>query len=305
MRPLSPLREELEAHGITFSAAGSNPLLMSGKLAGDDFSIPGDVSSQFISGMLFAMSLCGRGGSLRITSRLESAPYVDMTCDALALFGCKVTKSTDGYTVSVAKPVAPDESISVEGDWSNAAFPLAAAAMGGMVTVTGVYRGSRQGDRAIVALLERFGAVVDQTDTSVTVRHAPLRGIRIDATQIPDLVPILATVASVAEGETVIEGASRLRIKESDRLVTTRNMLATLGADITETEDGLIIHGKKTLLGGSVFAEGDHRIAMSAAVASVACREPVTITGAQATAKSYPAFFEDISSIGFVVDRQD
>lgn len=300
-RPLSPLREELEAHGITFSAVGSNPLCMSGILTGHTFTIPGNVSSQFVSGLLFALALCGNGGTLSIQGSLESAPYVAMTCDALDRFQANIEKQKNGFAVIPSAIRTPNESLAVEGDWSNAAFPLAAAAIGGEVTVTGLDRHSRQGDRVIVDLLRSFGAQVTETDDSVTVRHAPLHGIRVDATQIPDLVPVLATVASVAEGETVIVGASRLRIKESDRLATVCEMLTRLGAKITETSDGLILRGVPALSGGIVSASGDHRIAMSAAVASVACTAPVTVTGAEATAKSYPAFFDDMSLLGFAI----
>ena len=187
-RPLSPLREELEAHGITFSPAGSNPLLMTGKLTGDEFSIPGNVSSQFISGLLFALSLCGRGGRLHILGKTESAPYIDMTCDALCRFGATIQATDDGFAVLSSAHRAQGEVAQVEGDWSNAAFPLSAAAIGGEVTVTGLDLRSRQGDRAIVSLLSEFGAKVTQTEDAVTVAHAPLHGIRIDATQIPDLV---------------------------------------------------------------------------------------------------------------------
>ena len=300
-RPLSPLRELLEENGIRFSAVGSNPLVLEGKLAGDRFDIAGNVSSQFISGLLFALSLCRDGGTLRITGRLESAPYVDMTCDALRSFGADILKTEDGYTVRRGAISAASDIATVEGDWSNAAFPLCAAAIGGEVTLSGLDMHSRQGDRAIVELLRRFGAEVTETEHTVTVRHAPLSGIEIDATQIPDLVPVLATVASVASGRTRIFGAARLRLKESDRLVTVREMLSALGAKIEETEDGLVIDGVPSLLGGTLSAAGDHRIAMSAAVASVACTSPVTIIGAEATAKSYPTFFEDMQSLHFQI----
>ena len=167
--------------------------------------------------------------------------------------------------------------------------------------MTGLDLHSHQGDRAILDILSRFGAEASSTENTITVRHRTLRGIEIDATQIPDLVPVLATVASVAEGTTRIFGAARLRLKDSDRLVTVREMLSALGATVMETEDGLVIEGKPHLTGGTVSAAGDHRIAMSAAVASVACENPVTITGAEATAKSYPAFFDDMTSLHFII----
>jgi len=296
-RPLSPLRELLEENGVTLSATGSNPLLSSGRLMGDHFAIAGNVSSQFISGLLFALSLCKEGGTLTVLGTLESAPYVDMTVDALCRFGAQIKKTDDGYAVlSPAHTALSDEAV-VEGDWSNAAFPLSAAAIGGEVTMTGLDLHSHQGDREILSLLSRFGAEVTATEAEVTVRHRPLCGIDVDATQIPDLVPVLATVASVAQGTTRIYGASRLRLKESDRLVTVKEMLTSLGASVTETDDGLVIDGVPRLSGGTVSAAGDHRIAMSAAVASVACDTPVTVTGAEAVTKSYPAFFEDMKSL--------
>lgn len=298
-RPLSPLREELEAHGVKLSEQGSNPLICEGALMGNDFSISGSVSSQFISGLLFALALCKNGGSLTIKDKLESAPYVSLTCDALRKFGANTVKKGNVYTVAPSKLLDKEKTFNVEGDWSNAAFPLCAAAIGGDVTVTNINLTSRQGDKRIVELLREFGAKVDIGRQRVRVAHAPLKAIDIDASQIPDLVPVLATVASVANGTTRIYGASRLRIKESDRLLTVCNMLATLGADVTQTEDGLIINGKRSLVGGSVDSANDHRITMSAAVASVACSSPVTILGANACQKSYPRFFEDMEGLGF------
>ncbi len=298
-RPLSPLREELETHGITLSPQGSNPLICEGQLSGNEFSIAGNVSSQFISGLLFALALCKNGGSLRVEGKLESAPYVTLTCNALRRFGIKVTRQGSVYTVARGDTPARLKKADVEGDWSNAAFPLCAAAIGGDVTVTNIDLSSRQGDKKIIELLAAFGASVEKKRQKVRVRHAPLHAIDIDASQIPDLVPVLATVAAVAEGTTKIYSAARLRIKESDRLVTVCKMLTALGADIAETEDGLIIHGKPSLSGGTVDAANDHRIAMSAAVASVACDSPVTIKGAEACEKSYPTFFEDMEKLGF------
>ena len=296
-RPLSPLREELVAHGITLSPQGSNPLVCEGKLSGNSFSIAGNVSSQFISGLLFALSLCMDGGKLDVTENIESLPYVDMTCNALTEFGIRIDKNGNSYTVFRPYGITSPKEVKVEGDWSNAAFPLCAAAIGGDVTLHGISLSSSQGDKRITELLRDFGANVEEGEDLVRVSHAPLCAIDIDATDIPDLVPVLATVASVAKGTTKIYGASRLRIKESDRLKTVSEMLRSLGADIEETADGLIISGKERLSGGTVSSANDHRIAMSAAVASVACASPVTILGADACAKSYPSFFEDMQGL--------
>lgn len=296
-RPLSPLREELEAHGVTLR--GKNPIRISGKLSGSKFSIDGGVSSQFVSGLLFALTLLPHESTLLVTGRSESAPYVDITRDALALFGAAVDKNGNCYTVSAGGKLYSPSYLEVEGDWSGAAFPLALGVLGGEVEVRGLNQRSSQGDRAIVDILRRFGANISLSESgSYIARHSALRGIDIDASQIPDLVPVLATVAAVASGRTRIYGASRLRLKESDRLQSVSEMLTRLGANICETNDGLQIEGVGSLRGNSVSSYNDHRIAMSACVASAACDGNVEIDGADAVAKSYPSFWEDAKLLG-------
>ena len=296
-RPLSPLRELLSENGYTLSAEGTNPLTGHGTLCGNTFSISGAVSSQFISGMLFALAIAKRGGTLTVEGDPESAPYVDMTVDALRRFGVAIHREDRVFSIPTAPLTSVGSEIAVEGDWSGAAFPLCAAALRGEVTLTGLSLRSHQGDRMILSLLEQFGAHVFADEDRVTVSHGTLHGIDIDARQIPDLVPVLAVVASVAEGVTRIFGASRLRLKESDRLAAVTRLLTDLGGEISETDDGLIIRGKQALSGGTVHSAKDHRIAMSAAVASVVCRTPVTILEAEVTAKSYPAFFADMEAL--------
>lgn len=304
-RPLSPLREELERLGIVFSPIGSNPLCCAGCLTETEFSISGKVSSQFISGLLFALAVSGRSGKIHIQGALESAPYVDMTADALRQFGISVKRGASAIEIAENHGLRSPKSASVEGDWSGAAFGLCLGAIGqNPITVCGLDIDSRQGDRAIVSLLEQFGASVSVNGDAVTVSPRPLRGIEIDAAQIPDLVPILATVASVAEGRTVIHNAARLRIKESDRLQTARSFLNTLGARVTEVSDGLLIDGVDRLRGGRASSFGDHRIAMSAAVASVVCDAPVTVENAHVAAKSYPDFWRDMRSLGMEIEEK-
>lgn len=300
-RPISPLKEELEAHGITFEYSSANELCTKGKLTCGNYSIRGDVSSQFISGLLFALSLLDGKSTLKIIGKLESAPYVQMTLDVLISLGADISKEENIFTIKGKQLRSPSRT-SVECDWSNAAFPLCAAAIGGSVTLTNINPYSNQGDAKILDLLKKFGAEVNVCESAVTVSHKTLLGIDIDATDIPDLVPVLATVASVSEGKTRIFGASRLRIKESDRLQTTYTTLRTLGADITLTDDGFIINGKKKLLGGTVSSYNDHRIAMSAAVASAACENGVIVEDANAIQKSYPDFWQDFKKLGFNID---
>lgn len=296
-RPLSPLREELESHGVSIS--GKNPLSISGKLSGREFSIDGSVSSQFVSGLLFALTLLENEAILTVTGRIESAPYIDITCYALSLFGAPVQKNENKFTVGARVSLTSPSYLEAEGDWSNAAFPLALGVLGGEVEVCGLNPDSAQGDKRIIDILLRFGADISVSDNgSYIARRSNLKGIDIDASQIPDLVPVLATVASVAEGRTRIYGASRLRLKESDRLFTVSDMLRRLGAKIEENDDGLTVEGVRALRGGSVSSYNDHRIAMSAAVAASVCESAVEIDGAEAVNKSYPTFWEDASSLG-------
>jgi 3-phosphoshikimate 1-carboxyvinyltransferase len=223
-----------------------------------------------------------------------------MTIDALNIFGIEIERGDGFYQIKSQAYKSPGR-VEVEGDWSNAAFWLCAGAIGaGEVTCTGLNLNSNQGDIAVIRLLEAFGAAVTYGQDSVTVKPSrdKLRGIRIDAENTPDLVPVISAVAAVAKGETVIYNAARLRIKESDRLQTVSETLSTLGADITETPDGLIISGAESLKGGTVSSYGDHRIAMTAAVASCVCEGAVTINGAEAVDKSYPGFFRDFESLG-------
>lgn len=299
LRPLSPLREELERCGIEFTPIGSNPLVCKGQLRERDFSIDGGVSSQFISGLLFAIAASGEGGKVRIKGRLESKPYIDLTADTLGIFGVKVAKTEYGYEIAENGGLFSPKRVETEGDWSGAAFPLCMGAIGNApVTVRGLNMASSQGDKAIIDILRAMGARVETADSAVTVFPSSLQGVSVDASHIPDLVPILAVIASVAKGRTVICNAGRLRIKESDRLMAVSDMLNRLGADIRETEDGLSIEGRERLSGGEVSAFGDHRIVMSAAVAALRCDSEVVIDGAEAVSKSYPSFFKDMAELG-------
>ena len=298
-RPLCALYDEMVSHGCILSEPGSSRLRCEGRLKNGAYTLPGNISSQYISGLLFALPLLVGDSLIRVTGALESRPYVDMTLDALRQFGISVyEEERQIFRIPGAQRGRSPKKACVEGDWSDAAFWLSAGAIGqNSVTCTGLNLDSQQGDRAIIELLERFGAQVSIDNDKVTVSSGGiLRGIEIDAKDTPDLVPVLAAVASVAEGKTVIRNAGRLRIKESDRLRTVTASLSSLGADITETEDGLIIVGKKTLTGGETESYGDHRIAMTAAVISAVCSGPVLIKNAEAVNKSYPGFFEDFSA---------
>lgn len=296
-RPLAPLDAQLIKHGLTITENGE-ALLTKGKIGAGDYSIAANVSSQYITGLLFALSLLDAPSTLTLEGKVESAPYIDMTVDTLARFGAppKAQNGKAGFLVAgySALPLRSPKEITPEGDFSGAAFPLALGAIGTHpVTVTGLTLPSLQGDSAILTLLERFGARVEREANRVTVSPQPLHGIDIDATQIPDLVPILAVVAARAQGTTRITGAARLALKESDRLAAITAFLQTLGGDVTRHADGLTIKGGKPLHGGTVDVCGDHRIAMSAAAAALLTEEPITIPHAECVGKSYPTFFDE------------
>ncbi|MBQ9098604.1 MAG: 3-phosphoshikimate 1-carboxyvinyltransferase [Clostridia bacterium] len=301
-RPMEPLMNEMAAHGVRFSENSDGSLTVEGRLPAGQYTIAANVSSQFITGLLLALSLIGKPSSLTLTGEIESAPYIDMTVKALAAFGSTPERTADGRHYHIQGcdkcPLRSPHILYPEGDFSGAAFPLAAGALGlHPVTVTGLSFDSLQGDKEILTLLQRFGARIDISTEhgSATAFPSSLQGIEIDARQIPDLVPILAVIASFATGKTVIRGAARLRLKESDRIATTAAMLRALGGNVCEMPDGLEIVGA-SLHGGTVDGANDHRIVMSAAVASLACHGDVTILGIGAEAKSYPAFFELIQS---------
>lgn len=295
-RPLSPLYEILRDHGITLSPQGENPLTIQGKFNAGNYTVAANISSQYISGLLFALSIANGNSTLALEGKIESAPYIEMTTDALKAFGAKIDFDSENnrFTIEGQAKLHSPKNLTVGGDWSNAAFFLAAGAIGqNEVTVNGISENSRQGDREIVAILEKMGARTRHGDNEITVYPSRLHGTEIDAAQIPDLVPILATMSSVADGKTRIYNAGRLRLKESDRIESVCTTLSTLGADITATDDGMIINGKIALLGGTVDSYNDHRIAMSAAIASLVATDSVTITRFEAINKSYPTFAEN------------
>ena len=296
-RPLSPLWEVLEAHGMRLQQDGTI-LHTDGQLIAGDYSLPGNVSSQFISGLLFALPLLGGNSTLTVTGALQSARYVSMTEQALAEAGILTKKDGPVWQIGGGQRYASPAVQTVEGDWSNAAFFLCMGALSATgVTVTGLNSTSLQADRAVTEILVRFGAELTVSEDAVTVRRGVLHGITLDAGPIPDLIPVVSCLAALCDGETRVENAARLRLKESDRLQTTAALLSALGGSVRELPDGLIISGRGRLSGGTADACGDHRIAMSAAMAACGCEGPVTVSGSECVAKSYPAFWEDFASL--------
>lgn len=297
-RPLAPLEQELMAHGCHVWREGSS-LFCEGQLTPGDYTLPGNVSSQYISGLLFALPLLKGASTLSIKEPLESADYIEMTLHALRQFDISIPHKHGCYSIAGRMSLHSPNKITVDGDWSNAAFWLCAGALpGGAIRCRGLNPNSPQGDRAICGILEAMGAHLIWEDDSLVVFEGTRQASEFDAAPIPDLVPALACLSAVSEGETYIKNAARLRLKESDRLAAVTQTLRALGAEIVEEPDALRILGKPQLQGGSVDAWGDHRIAMMAAIAAAACKHPVTITGAESVRKSYPSFWTVLSSLG-------
>ncbi len=324
-RPLSPLYEELVAHRARLSENGKMPLTVEGDLSAGVFTIDGGVSSQFISGLLFALPLLNEPAEIVVTGKLQSARYIDLTLEALAAFGIIPEQTATGWKFDGKERYRSPAELSVEGDWSNAAFWLVAGALPRTkvlqdgaapcrndslsLTVTGLRENSLQGDKAIVPLLREFGAKVEQNDDAYTVTAAPMQGIEIDAADIPDLVPILSVAAAFARGETVIRNIARLRIKESDRVETVLFLLGAFGVSAFADEDTLTIFGGGSeggipaISAPTLSSFNDHRIAMAAAIfASAAIADPentaLVIETAEAVRKSYPDFYEFYRSLG-------
>jgi 3-phosphoshikimate 1-carboxyvinyltransferase len=296
-RPLKPLADTLAAHGVQFSS-NALPFKISGQLQPGTYRLPGDVSSQFITGLLLALPLLDGDSTIQLTGPLASRGYVEMTLCTLKQFNVTVMHSENGFTIPGNQHFRAQLPITIEGDWSNAAFFLAAGALGGSVCLQGLSDLSAQQDKQIFTLLKQFGATVSADKSRHCVQKNHLTAFEIDVDEIPDLVPILSVVASVAQGTSVLKNASRLRLKETDRLQTTTKALSAIGADIVEQSDKLIINGRPALHGGIADSYGDHRIAMALAVASVVCENELVITNAEAVNKSYPSFFEHFQALG-------
>lgn len=275
-RPLSPLWEEMERMGCRLTWLEGGVLHCTGRLRAGEYKIRGNVSSQFISGLLFAAMVIPGKTRITITGKTESKPYMDLTCQALEFFGCKM----ENFTVTGGQALNSPGQLTVEGDWSNGAFFLAANALGSGIAVTNLSEDSLQGDRAAAELLPKL-----------TKQHCT-----ISAADIPDLVPILSVVAAGHHGA-VFTDIQRLRLKESDRVASVIAMIEALGGKAEADESTLTVFGTG-LTGGTVDCANDHRIAMAAAISATACRERVNLLGAQCVEKSYPDFFEIYRRLG-------
>lgn len=292
-RPLETYRELFERQGLRYEAGTSEQLdlTIQGQLKSGTFEMRGDISSQFITGMLLTLPLLDGDSTIEITTHLESKGYIDLTLSVLSAFGITV-KHDDGYKTFKIKGNQHYQArdYTVEGDYSQAAFWLSAQLLGNEIKVEGLDQDSLQGDREIVRILEQLGANEEERI--------------IDGSQVPDIIPTVALAAALSKGKTKLINLERLRIKESDRLVATQKELAAIGAQIKIVEDQLHIEGVKSLKGGAeVWSHKDHRMAMMLAVASTVCKEPIQLKDPECVKKSYPDFWEVFKEVGGRTDE--
>jgi len=313
LRPMRPLTEELRNHGANVTS-DFLPITLSKAVSGGIYEIPGNISSQFISGLLMALPLAKKTDTeceIRLTSKLESSMYVDMTLNTLSQFGVrwKEIEALDnngifgGYRLENGC-FATNGAYAVESDWSGAAFFFVLGALGGDVLIKGLREDSLQPDKAIMEIVASAGGRITRSEDGIRVQKGEIKPFDLDVSQFPDLFPVLAVLACGAKGKSLLKNAGRLRIKESDRIKSTAALINTLGGRAVEGDDYLEIYGTGELIGGKADGSGDHRIVMSAAVASSICHNPVEITGAEAVSKSYPSFFEVFENLGGKYQRQ-
>ena len=304
-RPLQPLIEAMKQLGITILVDGE-VVVNSGPAKGGAVQIPGNVSSQFISGLLFAGPLMEGGLEITVSSWLESRGYVSLTIDTMKRHGILVKTNSEmsQFHVSFQHGYRPTEHV-IPGDYSSAAFLLSAAAVtGSSITLTGLSPNESDPDSAFLSILTRMGVRSSFFDDGLHVEGGNLKASKVNIGDCPDLGPIIATLGTYADGKTEITGGERLRYKESDRLSAITSELRMLGAKVEETHDGLVIFGPSKLQGGTVKSHGDHRIAMALAIGALNATGPVTILDAESVNKSYPSFFEDIRSLGVEVTER-
>lgn len=297
-RPIKDLLFTLEKNGVSFSSY-KLPFKSKGKLVSGNFNLPGDVSSQYISGLLLTAPLLNSDTKINVDGVIESSQYIDMTIDTLKKFDVEVIKDNNTFLIKRdSKYKTIQEEYKIEGDWSSAAFFLAAASLGGIVRYSNLNIESKQPDKIILKILNSFGSQIIFENDDIIVYPADFNNLDIDISQCPDLVPILAILATKTDSTCYLRNGKRLRLKESDRLIATENMINSLGGKAEIRGDDLIIYGTNGLVGGEVDSYMDHRIAMAAAIGSIVSREDIIIKNAQVVDKSYPNFFDDFKALG-------
>lgn len=304
-RPMGDLCNVLSEHGISFERHSANelPVTSNGTLRGGKFILPGNISSQYLTGLLFALPLADEDSEIEITGVMTSASYIAMTLDALNIAGIKIEQHGNLFRIKGRQQYSMPSAIAVEGDWSSAAFWIVAGVTGkNPITVDGMNISSLQGDCKVIDHLRLMGAFIDISDKGVVAMPSHLFGAELDCTDTPDLLPILSVAAAVAQGTTVFTGVGRLRFKESDRLEAMRQVLASFGIASRVGEDTFTVFGGEPVANSVVNSFGDHRIAMSAAIMSCLAKGITTIDNGSCVAKSYPTFFDDFVMLGGTVE---
>ncbi|WKY47103.1 3-phosphoshikimate 1-carboxyvinyltransferase [Eubacteriaceae bacterium ES3] len=307
-RPMEPYYKIFDEKEIVWSRLeeGSElPLSVKGKLKPGVYSLDGGVSSQFITGLMFALPLLPGNSRIHLTSSLESKPYIDITLEILQKFGIEIINDRYRNFLIKGNQKYQARDFRVEGDFSQGAFWMVAGSIGNEIRCRDLNLNSAQGDKVIAEIIKKMGGQIDILEEGLLVEPAKTKGIVIDVSQCPDLVPILAVLASFSKGQTRIINGERLRFKESDRLMATADFLNKLGGKVKETEDGLIIENVENLTGNTVSSHNDHRIAMAVAIASMMSESAITLSGADAVNKSYPHFWDDFKFLGGEIHELD
>ncbi|WP_101773776.1 3-phosphoshikimate 1-carboxyvinyltransferase [Peptostreptococcus faecalis] len=306
-RPLKSYYDILDEEGISYEQKEKSVFIEGGKVfSKNTYTLRGDISSQFITGLLYALPLLEHDSEIRIDGKLESKGYIDLTIDVLNTFGVKIeNREYKSFKIKGNQKYISTE-YTVETDYSQAAFFIVGAALGNDIFIENMCENSSQGDREILNIVRKFGYEIDTSNGELKITGKNPKSYSFDGSDIPDIVPILSLLASLSEGESVISDVGRLRIKESDRLIATCNELKKLGAEIRIEEDNLIISGRKYLDGGvEVSSHKDHRIAMMLAIAATVCKEKIRIEDAEYVSKSYPDFWERYRELGGVINVSD
>jgi 3-phosphoshikimate 1-carboxyvinyltransferase len=295
-RPIQPLLEALGQLGVSCRAEGSAVVVDGGRLRGGTVETAGDISSQFISALLLVAPLAEEGAAIRLTTPLASTPYIKMTLDTMNHFGVAVDTSADLRRFAISPQAYRPASFTVERDWSSASYFLALGAAAGQISVSNLNMNSLQGDKIVLNLLKEMGARVDSNGDTVTVSRSRLTAITADLGDSIDLLPTVAVLAALAEGRSVLNGISRARLKESNRVAAVAEGLGRMGISVTEEEHRLTIDGGKPK-GAVIDSHDDHRIAMAFAILGAAVGG-TTIEGAECVAKTYPGFWQNLKKVG-------
>lgn len=299
-RPLTTYYDIFDAQGIKYTYKKDVlDLVVDGVLKPGEFKVKGNISSQFITGLLFSLPLLDGDSKIIITTELESKGYLDLTLSALKDFGIEIINNDYKEFIIKGNQMYHSKDYTVEGDYSQGAFFLCADALGSEVEVLDLKQDSLQGDSEVIDILRRMGVIFRREGNAISGKVRKINPTIIDASQCPDIIPVVSVVAALARGIVEVRNAGRLRIKECDRLHAIAEELNKLGANIEEFEDSLVIRGVDSFKGGvEVWSHKDHRIAMMLAIAATACKEPIVIKDYECVSKSYPGFFEDYKMLG-------